>query len=39
VEDVSEFIRESGSSEQLRVHAELGSLTDLVEFLATEFST
>jgi carboxylate-amine ligase len=39
VEDVSEFIRESGSSEQLRVHAELGSLTDLVEFLAAEFST
>jgi glutamate---cysteine ligase / carboxylate-amine ligase len=39
VEDVSEFIRESGSSEQLRVHAEIGSLTDLVEFLATQFST
>jgi glutamate---cysteine ligase / carboxylate-amine ligase len=39
VEDVSEFVTESGSSEQLRVHAELGSLTDLVEFLATQFST
>lgn len=39
VEGVSEFIRESGSSEQLRVHAELGSLTDLVEFLANEFCT
>jgi carboxylate-amine ligase len=37
VEDLPAFMRESGSDEQLRVHEQLSSLRDLVEFLADEF--
>jgi len=37
LEDVSGFIRESGTDEQLRVREERGSLTGVVEFLAHEF--
>jgi carboxylate-amine ligase len=37
LEDVSTLLIESGSDEQLRVHEERGSLTNLVQFLATEF--
>jgi glutamate---cysteine ligase / carboxylate-amine ligase len=37
LEDVSGFVRESGSDEQLRVYKERGSLAGVVEFLANEF--
>ena len=37
LEDVSALVRESGSDEQRRVREALGSLADLVEFLASGF--
>jgi len=37
LEDVSTLLIESGSDEQLRAHEERGSLTNLVQFLASEF--